>query len=110
MAEDDGQVVGLCGLLVDAEEAEAEPIVVRSSYRSRGVGRRLLERVIDEAKRRGVRFLRVRPVARNVEAISFFYDAGFRSVGQIELLMELPGRARLRWKRGIDIHGHEFEY
>ena len=53
VAEDDGQVVGFCALLTKAEEAEAEPIVVRSSYRSQGVGRRLLECVIDEAKRRG---------------------------------------------------------
>jgi hypothetical protein len=33
----DGEVVGLCGLLVEHEESELEPIVVRPSRRNRGM-------------------------------------------------------------------------
>jgi ribosomal protein S18 acetylase RimI-like enzyme len=109
VAEDDGQVVGFCGLLVEAEEAEADPIVVGSAQRSQGVGRRLLEHVTDEAKSRGVRFLSVRPVARNIEAFSLYYGAGFRTLGQVELFMELRQTGR-EWKPGIRIHEHDFEY
>ena len=110
VAEEEGDVIGLCGLLMEGDEAEAEPIVVRSARRSEGIGRRLLEQVTEEARKQNARFLSVRPVARNVEAISFFHDAGFRTVGHIDLFMELREDPEREWKPGIRIHGHDFKY
>ena len=72
VAECAGKVVGLVGLILDDQEAEVEPIVVALEQRGQGIGRLLLDRVTQEAERLGVRFLNVRPVARNIDAISFF--------------------------------------
>ncbi len=110
VVEQEDVVVALSGLLVEGEEGEVEPIVVRSGERSKGIGRQLLEHAIGEARRRGVRLLSVRPVARNVEAISFFYRAGFQALGQIDLTMNLTGSTQPEWRPGITIHGREFEY
>ncbi len=110
VAEADGQVVGMTGLIVRGTEAEIEPAVVTAACRSRGIGRALVARAVDEAKRIGIKFLSVRPVARNVEAVSFLISCGFGIVGHIDLFQDLaPSRGR-QWKDGNVIHGHKLLY
>ena len=107
---DGTEVVGMGGLLLNGSEAEVEPVVVRSAYRSRGIGTRLLERLKAEAKARGVKQLSIRPVARNVEAIALFHRAGFSILGHLDMFLELGGGGEGRWQAGIEIHGHRFLY
>ncbi len=85
VAEMNGEIIGLGGLIVHDEDAEMEPLVVRSEYRSQGIGKTLLDYLIREARRMGVRLLSVRPVARNAGAVKYFVDAGFDVVGHIDL-------------------------
>ena len=110
VAELVGKVVGLGGLIVNGEEAEVEPLVVSSQHRFKGSGRALLNTVVQEAGTAGVRFLSVRPVARNIEAISFFVQAGFDIVGHIDLFQDLSGSTAREWKPGIEIHGQDLRY
>jgi GNAT superfamily N-acetyltransferase len=110
VAERDDQVVGLVGLIIEDQEAEIEPIVVAPTHRGRGIGRILLSHVIKEAQQLNIRYLSVRPVARNLDAISFFFEAGFRTLGHIELFMEVRSPASGDWKSGPDLFGHAFKY
>ena len=110
VAEVVGKVVGLGGLIVNGEEAEVEPLVITLQHRSQGIGRTLLHHIMQEARNAGVRFLSVRPVGRNVEAISFFVDAGFDIVGHIDLFQDLSGSVEREWKQGIEIHGIDLRY
>jgi hypothetical protein len=48
---------------------------------------------VTAARREKVRFLNVRPVARNAEAIAFFAAAGFSIVGHVELFQDLDPAA-----------------
>jgi GNAT superfamily N-acetyltransferase len=110
VAEVDGHIVGLTGLLVEGEEADVEPVVVLSKYRNHGIGKTLVEHVIQEAKNNNVLFLSVKPVARNAEAISFFIDTGFHIIGHIDLFQDLSSSPKREWKTGITIHGNELKY
>jgi GNAT superfamily N-acetyltransferase len=110
VAVSDENILGLVALIVEGEQAEVEPIVVSSDRRSRGVGGQLLERVIDEAKKLGISCLSVKPVARNLEAISFFYEAGFRILGHIQLFMWLGPSFPGQWKPGPRLFGKPFDY
>jgi ribosomal protein S18 acetylase RimI-like enzyme len=110
VAEWAGQVVGLVGLIVSDQEAEVEPIIVSAAQRSAGIGRNLLRHVTSKAKKLGVRYLSVKPVARNLEAISFYYDFGFRTLGEIELFIDLGAPAPGTWKPGPELFGHSFKY
>ena len=110
VAEEGSTIVGMAGLLMDGEEAEIEPIVIRSEFRSRGVGSLLIERLKTEAKERGVDYLSIRPVARNVEAIQCFHRAGFSLLGHIDMFLDLTEESDEGWKDGIAIHGHTFRY
>lgn len=105
VAEEGSVVVGMAGLLMNGKEAEIEPVVVRAGFRSRGVGTQLIEMLKTEAKARGARYLTIRPVARNIEAITCFYRAGFTLLGQIDMFLELDGDEGREWTSGITIHG-----
>ena len=101
------EVVGLIGLVVKKGEAEIEPLIVSQPYRRRGVGRRLVEAAVAEARRLGVRLISVKPVARNVEAMRFFHRQGFKTLGHVELILDLSGRV---WKKGPELFGYQFYF
>ena len=103
----DSKVVGFVGLIVEGKEAEVEPLIVSKSYRGKGIGTQLVEKVVHEAHEKGVRYLDVKPVARNAKTIKFLYKQGFRNVGHVDLFMDFGNHS---WKPGLGIHGCEFNY
>ena len=109
VVETENEVVGLASLIVDGEQAEVEPVVIDSVYRGRGIGKILLEHIAEEAKRLGVLCLYVKPVARNEEAISFFHDVGFRTLGHIQLFQWLGDSFPGQWRKGPKLFGREFD-
>jgi hypothetical protein len=66
--------------------------------------------MVKEALKLGVRYLSVKPVARNLEAISFNYEFGFQTLGEIEMLMDLGSPDRGTWRPGPVLFGHAFKY
>ncbi len=113
VAERGVKVVGLAGLMSThemSEGGEIEPVVVTAALRSGGIGTKLVEHVVSEAKKRGVRFLRIRPVARNIRAISLYVRLGFDMIGHIDLFQDLSPTSERKWKSGILIHGKELIY
>lgn len=109
VAEEEGQVIGLVGLLQEGEEMEIEPIIVQSACRSRGIGSALIAQAVVAARQHGCRYLNVKPVMRNVEAIQFFYAAGFDLLGRVELFQDFQPEGH-QWQEGISIHGQIFKY
>lgn len=89
VAEQDGELVGLAGIIWHGDRAELEPIVVADRARSRGIGRALADAVVAEARERGAKRVLVRPTARNRGAIAFFHAAGFDVLGYVQLQLEL---------------------
>lgn len=108
VAEADGDVVGLAGLILEEGAAELEPVVVTERMRGRGIGRKLAQTVIERAREQGVRQLEVRPVARNADAIRFFHRLGFDVLGQLELLLDLGPADRQVWRSGELIADRQF--
>ena len=107
VAVNGSSVVGLIGLMGAEDETEIEPLIVSRACRGRGIGKHLINRVIDEARKRGVRTLNIKPVARNSKTIKFLYAQGFRNLGYIELFIDLTGH---NWKPGPTIYGCHFNY
>ena len=99
-------VVGFMGLEIENEEVKVEPVIVNETYRRKGVGRMLVEKAVDEARKKGVKFISVMPVARNEDAIRFFYEMGFRNLGQVQLFMDFPKK---KWKSGLELCGLKFD-
>ena len=99
-------VVGLVGLVID-EEAEVEPLIVSEAYRGKGIGTQLIKSVVSAARTKGVKFLNVGPVGRNIQAIQFLCKQGFSNLGHIELFMDFSNRV---WKPGPEIFGCRFHF
>jgi GNAT superfamily N-acetyltransferase len=110
VAEKDSMVVGFSGLLTSEWDAEIEPVVVTEAQRSQGIGRLLIQKLVEEARRLNVRFLSLRPVARNKEAIELFVSLGFNIVGQVELFQELSSPQDRQWEDGFCLHGKRLRY
>ena len=102
-------IVGLTCLAVEGEQAEVEPVIVTVPHRGRGVGRQLVVRAIEEAKKLGILCLSAKPVARNTEAMSFFYESGFRILGHVQMFMWLGTPHPGQWKRGPTLYGKQFD-
>jgi GNAT superfamily N-acetyltransferase len=107
VAEDEGRVVGLTGLIVDGTSGEVEPVIVAEGERGTGIGSLLVARVVAEARQLGIRLLSVRPVGRNSTAIRFFRDAGFDVLGHVEAFMDLTGERD--WIEGETLADREFK-
>jgi N-acetylglutamate synthase-like GNAT family acetyltransferase len=101
------RVVGLVGLIVEENEAEIEPLIVSKTYRGKGIGTQLLKTVIFEARKMGIRFLCIKPVARNVTTIKFLHNQGFKTLGKIELFLDFSD---YKWKSGPKLFGCKFNY
>lgn len=110
VAEINSSVVGMAGLFLTGEEAEIEPVVVKTGFRSQGVGTQLIERLKAEAKQRGASYLSLRPVARNIEAVQCFYRAGFTLLGQIEMFLDLTDASSREWTGDLTLHQCRFKF
>jgi GNAT superfamily N-acetyltransferase len=106
---EEGEILGLVGLLHSNEETEVEPIVVKPGHRSRGIGKRLLDHVCTEAAKYDVGYLSIRPVARNVEALALFVEEGFDRLGHVQLLKALRP-IKTPWREGLVMHGKQLRY
>jgi len=107
VAVHNSQVVGFTGLIMNGKEAEIEPIIISKSYRHKGIGKQLVAAVINHARNKGIRFLNVKPVARNIQAIAFLYKQGFTKLGRIELFIDFSDYS---WKQGPELFGYPFNF
>jgi N-acetylglutamate synthase-like GNAT family acetyltransferase len=110
LAEIEGEVIGFTSLIKNDQEAEIEPIVVSHEQRGKGVGELLIKYAVEEAKKDNILCVYVKPVARNKEAIYFFYDCGFKTVGHIQLFKWLGEESSDTWQEGLDLFGKTFKY
>lgn len=88
---DGAAMVAGYGILLNAgEEADLVNLAVDPALRGRGLGAALLEHVVEEARRAGVRavFLEVR--ASNAAAIGLYSTRGFRQIATREHYYERP--------------------
>jgi ribosomal-protein-alanine N-acetyltransferase len=78
----DGSVLGYAGLAVaPPDEAWVQNIAVRRDAQRRGIGRLLLEALLAEAARRGVRSVLLEVAADNAPAQRLYATYGFEPIG-----------------------------
>ncbi|MCI5569107.1 MAG: ribosomal protein S18-alanine N-acetyltransferase [Lachnospiraceae bacterium] len=89
-ALNDNEVVGYCGLISAADEADITNVSVSQSMRKKGIGGMLLSELIKEAGESGIKkiFLEVRE--SNIPAISLYNGFGFKQVGMRKDYYEKP--------------------
>jgi L-amino acid N-acyltransferase YncA len=96
VAERDGEVVGWAALLPTSRRAcyagvAENSVYVAESARGQGIGRALLERLLESAERAGFWTVQASIFADNVASIEFHKRCGFRVVGTRERIGQLDG-------------------
>ena len=92
LAEAGGRLVGIAGLEVCCENALLRSVAVDPEWRSRGLGRALVARVISDAEARGIRALYL----LTTTAEAYFPSFGFRKITREEVPADVRETAEFR--------------
>ncbi len=96
----DGTVAGICGLKIIAGTGEISNVGVLPAMRGRQIGRRMLERLLDDAAREEVFSFTLEVRASNTPAISLYEKLGFRTEGVRKGFYDRPKEdALIMWRR-----------
>lgn len=79
VAKENGEIVGFAGIWYSVDDAHITNIVVRKSYRNKGIGSLLLEKLIELAKTKASLTLEVN--TKNEIAQKLYLKYGFKNLG-----------------------------
>lgn len=100
VAEADGKIAGCCGVRNMAGEGEITNVVVAEAFRRRGIGRMLMEYMLNEAETAGIGACTLEVRVSNAPAIHLYESLGFRAEGIRPGFYEKPCEdALIMWKR-----------
>ena len=100
VAEQEGRIVGCCGIRNLAGEGEITNVAVAPGCRRRGIGRALMEHMLGEAPSFGIGDCTLEVRVSNQPAIRLYESLGFRSEGIRPGFYEKPKEdAVIMWKR-----------
>lgn len=100
VAEEDGQILGGCGLLLIAGEGNITNVAVVPGARRRGVATGLLTYLLSEGDRAGLTAYTLEVRVSNEAAIALYEKLGFVSEGIRPNFYEKPREdAMIMWKR-----------
>ncbi len=77
VAEVDGELVGYAGLFAAADSADVQTLAVAPSHQGHGLGKLLLDTLIEEAIDRGASTLMLEVRAENAPALALYARHGF---------------------------------
>lgn len=97
LAEENGQIVGTCNCRSFRKKRLSQRaeigIAVKKAYWNKGIGRKLLTRLIDLSRQSGLKILSLEVRTDNKGAIHLYESLGFRRIGTFEGFMEIDGKS-----------------
>lgn len=100
VAEEDGRLVGICGLRNIAGEGEITNVAVDKAYRRRNTASMLLEHILDIGKKKGVTAFTLEVREGNEPAVNLYKKFGFLCEGIRRDFYDNPKEdALIMWKR-----------
>ena len=99
VAEKRGEILGYCGYLQVIDEADILNVAVKMMYRGQHIGTRMIQRLLEEGKKRGAYRFTLEVRQSNFAAIHVYEKIGFVSVGIRKNFYEKPTEnAIIMWK------------
>ena len=81
VAEEEGKILGYCGLLMVLDEGDITNVAVEKSRRGQGIGEALVRELADRAARRGIALLHLEVRQSNQAARGLYRKLGFLEDG-----------------------------
>jgi ribosomal-protein-alanine acetyltransferase len=95
VVEDCGRVAGYGGVFLGVDSAEIMTVAVAASARGRGLGRRLMEALLAEAKSAQLSQVMLEVAVDSAAAIALYRSLGFAGIGQRRGYYQPSGRDAL---------------
>jgi putative acetyltransferase len=96
MATLDGEPVGCCALILTHPGTfEVAKMAVKEGHRGLGIGRKLLERAVEEARLGGARSLSLEPNTKLASAVHLYESVGFRHLPPEKVQPSIYARANV---------------
>lgn len=100
VAENAGRIEGFAGLTVLDNEGDIDKVMVRSDCRGKGIASLLLEKLLEDGRRRGIEAFTLEVRAGNAAAIGLYTKYGFVSEGVRPRFYDRPVEdALIMWLR-----------
>lgn len=90
LAKEETEVIGYIGMKVVLDEADITNVAVFPAYRKKGIARKLLQQLLDEARQQGIYSIYLEVRDSNAAAITLYKHAGFKEVGKRKNYYEHP--------------------
>lgn len=90
VAEEEGKLVGYCGMIVSIDEGEITNVAVSPTSRCRGIGEQLIKAVLTEAEKRSLARIVLEVRVSNESAIRLYERNGFQNCGKRPGFYERP--------------------
>lgn len=98
--EREEKVAGYAGLIQAADEGDITNVVLAEEYRGMGLGKALLEALLEEGQNRGIREFTLEVRVSNTPAVHVYEALGFVKEGIRKRFYEKPPEdAWIMWKR-----------
>ena len=81
VAKNDEKIVGFAGVIILPDDVEITNIVTKKQERKKGIGKLLLDKLIEIAKQTGKDNISLEVNEKNIVAINLYKNAGFQEVG-----------------------------
>lgn len=88
--EEQGRILGYAGLQVVLDEGYVTNIAVTETARGRGIGKSLVDAVINYGKNKNLAFISLEVRKSNTPAISLYTKCGFAEVGKRKNFYQSP--------------------
>ncbi len=99
-AEEEGEIVGICGVRNIAGVGEISNVGVLPSYRGRGIASRMLALLLEDGKKEGIPEHTLEVRAGNTAAIALYRKFGFLTEGIRRDFYDAPKEdAWIMWRR-----------
>lgn len=100
VAQQDGRVIGCCGLWQSFEDADICNVVVAERCRRKGVAEKMLQALMEEGKKRGIANFTLEVRSGNTPAVRLYEKLGFATEGVRKGFYSNPKEdALIMWKR-----------
>ena len=99
-AEEDGKILGYCGVVMVQDEGDITNVAVAKERQNQGIGKLLVEKLIEKTQEAGVTQLYLEVRASNERAIHVYEKMGFVQNGRRKNYYEDPVEDGLLMKRG----------
>lgn len=90
VAEEEGEILGYCGLWDVAGEGQINNVAVKESCRRRKVAETILSAMLEMGRKQGIEAFTLEVRTGNLPAISLYHRLGFRDCGLRKNFYEAP--------------------